>query len=65
MKEMKHKKVIVKCLKDSRKSHYQETFHNISEHQVTKELNKMIEAAPWNGFVINCDGQVKTLVLNC
>lgn len=65
MKQMeKHKRVTIKCLKDSGQSHFEETFHNITEEQLKNELNKMIKSAPWDAFVVDCDGKVRTLVLN-
>lgn len=64
MKEIKHKKVIVKCLKDSQESHYQETFKDISEEDLKIELNTLVAAGFW-GFKIDRDSQMQTLVLNC
>lgn len=63
MKEIKHKKVVVKCLKDSRESHYQETFEDISEKQLEAELNNLVAAGFW-GFKIDRDGQTQTLILS-
>ena len=57
----KYKQVKVRCFKTGQNL-YLEIFQNITEKQLEKELNKMVQAG-WDRFDIDTDGKKRTLVL--